>query len=446
MLPPFLPAGRARPVALLRADAGSRLDGAVAPYVGITGELADGPTPDGTSLTLTSGDTRLTGRYDDGFALDVTVRGATTHLRGRRSGKPERPPTAIGLTLTGAHLGVWSLEGTWVLRGRVDVTRDLDVPIDPRDEDWLDGLTSSADGVTDVSAGVFGQLGLRDLRLVTQADGSAYDVPGEPGTVLLTATSAGPGFFDTAHTSVWSLDTATLELVHRSDLFFRRPDRAGVFGDHAAHLLRDGDRWIVTTSTWGDFDQRRTDASVEVTLATSTADLTSGTHVLDTQSLALPTDGLTSVGVWDPHLVRTDDDWLVAYVSASKFFRFHPVLASGPTLDDLTLRGAATDRRSTEGPTLARIDGAWRLLASDGPDNPRGLRERYPVFDLNMLEIGTLNAPYPTNIPWPTLVPTPDGGHLMVGFNGTTYGGRVVGYGSHGDVVFARSPGPGTTA
>lgn len=431
-------------MALLHTDAGSQLNGTVAPYVAITGDLSElngGPA----SLTLNSGDTHLTGRYDDGFTLDATVGGATTQLRSRRSRKPERPPAAMGLTLTGAHLGVWSLEETWVLRGRVDVTRDLDVPINPRDEHWLTGLTSSADGVTDVRAGAFGQLGLRDLRLVTRADGSAYALSGEPGVVLLTATSAGPGFFDTAHTSVWSLDTTTLALAHRSDLFFRRPDRAGVFGDHASHLLRDGDRWVVTTSTWGDFDQRRTDARVGVTLATSAADLTTGTHVLDTDALALPTDAMTSVGVWDPHLVRVGDGWLVAYVSASKFFRFNPVLASGPALDDLTLRGAATDRRSTEGPTLARIDGAWRLLASDGPDNPRGLRERYPVFDLEMREIGTLAAPYPTNIPWPTLVPTSDGGHLMVGFDGTSYGGRVVGYGSHGDVVFARSPGPTPT-
>lgn len=434
MLSPFVAAGRRRPVSLLRSDAGSALRGARAPYVGITADLNGS-----ASLSLASGHTHLSGRYDDGFGLEVTVSGRTTRLRSRRSGTPTQPPTAIGLTLTGAHLGVWSQEETWVLRGRVDVTRDLATPIDPRDEDWLAGLASSSEGAVDnVRAGGFGQLGLRDLRLVTQADGAAHS-PGTDGTVLLTATSAGPGFFDTAHTSVWALDSATLELSHRADLFFRRPDRLGVFGDHATHLVRDGDHWLVTTSTWGDFDQRRPGATVRVTLATSTEDLTTGTHALDTKPLHLPVDGLTSVGVWDPHLVRTDEGWLVAYVSASKFFRFHPVLASGPSLDDLTLRGAATDRRSTEGSTLARIGDQWRLLASDGPDNPRGLRERYPVFDLDVSEVGTLTAPYPTNIPWPTLVALPDGGHLMVGFDGTAYGGRLVGYGSHGDVVFART-------
>ena len=53
-----------------------------------------------------------------------------------------------------------------------------------------------------------------------------------------------------------------------------------------------------------------------MTLAESAADLTTGVHVLDTRPLALPTTGLRSVGVWDPHLVRTDDGWLAGYVSA----------------------------------------------------------------------------------------------------------------------------------
>jgi hypothetical protein len=45
-----------------------------------------------------------------------------------------------------------------------------------------------------------------------------------------------------------------------------------------------------------------------------------------------------------------------------------------------------------------------------------------------------VDAPYPTNIPWPTLLQH-DGRWLMLCFNGNRYGGRLVGYGSHGDVV-----------
>jgi hypothetical protein len=130
--------------------------------------------------------------------------------------------------------------------------------------------------------------------------------------------------------------------------------------------------------------------------------------------------------------VRTGDGWLVGFVSATEFFRFHPALAAGPSLDDLSLQGAATDLTQAEGTTLAHLDGAWRVLASDQEGR------RYPVFDLRMRETGELRAPYPTNIPWPTLVPVDDS-WLLVGFNGRPHGGPVAGYGTHGDVVLCRT-------
>ncbi len=286
-------------------------------------------------------------------------------------------------------------------------------------------------------AGRFGQVGLRDLRLVTNADGTAYR-DGEG--VLLSATSAGPGAFATGHTSVWRFDPDSFALTHGADLFFRRAGHTGVYGDHASHLVRDGDLWRVATCTWGDFDRHRDGATVAVTLAESTADLTAGVHVLDSRPLALPTTGLRSVGVWDPHLVRTDEGWLAGYVSATKFFRFYPVVAEGPDLDSLTMRAAAADRRATEGTTLHRLGGSWQVLASDGRDGRRGQRERYPIFDLDLVETGEIDAPYPTNISWPTLFEH-DGRWLMVGFNGTRWGGPLVGYGSHGAMVVARTIG-----
>lgn len=435
----FEPAGWCRPVALVQP--GTDLEAPLAPSVAIE---ADVRGPDPVSISLVSGDVTLTGTYDETLGLVVTTGSRTTRHASRRSGRPEAPVAAVGLALTGTHLSVLTHEdGAWTVRGRVDL---LD-RVDTRDETWLAGLTAHVTGpVEEVRAGAFGQLGLRDLRLVSHADGSPWREQGPDGErVLLTATSAGPGFFDTAHTSLWSLDPRSLALEHRSDVFFRRPDRPGAFGDHASHLLRDGERWLLATSTWGDFDTSAPDASVEVTLAETTTDLTHGRHLLDTRPLPLPTTGLRSVGVWDPHLVHTDAGWLVAYVSARRFFRFHPVLAGGPTLDDLTLLGAASDRRATEGPVLVRPVGSstgWRVLASDGRAGRPGQRAQYPVLDLaadhRLVEVGALDAPYPTNISWPTLLETEDG-WLMIGFDGTPQGGRLVGYGSHGRVMFARA-------
>ncbi len=429
MLPRFEVVHRTRPIDLVLP--GSDLETPAAPYLAIEA-LVTGPGR--VELALASDAVTLLGRYDArGLHLEVTLAGRTTTHRSRRHGRPNGAVEGVALTLTGTHLVVLSHEnGEWQARGRVDLTDRLDT----HDPAWLARVEASATGpVTEVRAGRFGQVGLRDLRLVTNADGTAYR---EGEGVLLSATSAGPGAFATGHTSVWHFDPESFALTHRADLFFRRAGRLGVYGDHASHLFRDGDVWRVATCTWGDFDRHRDGAVVAVTLAASAADLSTGFHVLDSQPLALPTTGLRSAGVWDPHLVRTAEGWLAGYVNATKFFRFFPVLAEGPDLDSLTMRAAAQDRRATEGTTLHRLGDSWQVLASDGRDGRRGQRERYPIFDLDLTETGAIDAPYPTNIPWPTLLEH-DGRWLMVGFNDTRWGGPLVGYGSHGSVVVAGS-------
>ncbi|GAA4685435.1 hypothetical protein [Nocardioides nanhaiensis] len=442
MLGRFEEVRRLRPVDLVRPVAGPL---PAVPCLAVAQPVAGAATRTGWRA---EDGTEIAAHLDrDGVRLEVRLAGvAETHRhRSRRHGRPEAAPDSLALTLTGPHLVAWTLEaGRWRVRARVDLAVDHGVEV--HREDWLASLRPDA-----AQHGLFGQVGLRDLRLVTEADGTAYRAPDLPADhVLLTATSAGPGAFSSGHCSVWALDTARLELTHRADLFFRRRGAAGtgVFGDHAVHLLHHEGQWLVAASTWGDFDKRRPGASVGVTLAESSADLTQGVHLLDSSPLPLPTDGLTSVGVWDPHLVLDDDRWLVGYVSASRFFRFHPVLAEGPALDRLALRAAAARRTATEGTTLhrdPRVGDGWLVLASDGRDGRRGQRERYPVFDLDLTEIGALDAPYPTNIPWPTLVPS-SAGLLMVGFDTTPSGGPLVGYGSHGDVVLARQVATARTA
>ncbi|EON22803.1 hypothetical protein CF8_3403 [Nocardioides sp. CF8] len=437
MLPRFEIVRRLRPVSLIVP--GAEVD--IAP-----GEIVLLPQPSPSVAIVVEPDHRAAAAFHlGGMRLGIDLVGGrvvlaltrghdTRQLRSRRHGTVSSPATRLALTLTGTHLTALTEEaGQWVARARIDLTDRVDL----RDPDVLAHLRVEGHGAR-VQAGPFGQLGLRDLRLVTERDGTPVR---DADRLLLSATSAGPGFFDTAHTSVWSLDPDSLDLRHRSDLFFRRPDKPGVYGDHATHVVRDGDTWLVATSTWGDFRQDDPTRSVRATLARTTADVLSGAHVLDTEELALPTDGFTSVGVWDPHLVHTGEEWLVGFASARKFFRFHPALASGPALDRLTLRGAAADRRATEGTTILRVGDEWRVLASDGRDGRRGQRARYPVFDLSMTEVGELAAPYPTNLPWPTLAHT-DRGWLMITFNGVPATGPLVGYGTHGDLVVQREVRP----
>lgn len=433
MLGPFGIVARRRPVDLVAPRFASvSADGPgswelpqPAPYAAATASISGSAT-----LTLGGGGATLAARVSDGLLdLHVDAGGSSTAHRSRRFGKLAATPEGLAVTLTGTHLTGLTLEGgQWRARARYDLRDRLDT----RDEAFCGAIGVQAAGdVTDVRAGGFGQLGLRDVRLVTEADGT----PVRDGTRLLfTATQAGPGFFDAAHTGVWSLDPDGWVPEHRADLYFRRPDRPGVYGDNATHLVRDGDRWLVATSTWGDFDRPHKRASVAVTLAESTADLLTGQHVLETRPLRLPTGDLRSVGTWDPHLVRIEGRWHVGFVTASKFFRFHPALAAGEDLDDLSFVAADPTRTATEGTTVLRIGDEWRVLASDGRQGRRGRRGQFPVFDLSLRETGRLEAPYPSNIPWPTLARVGDR-WVMVTFNGSRRGGDLVGYGSHGDLV-----------
>ncbi|NUR05911.1 MAG: hypothetical protein HOQ45_02735 [Nocardioidaceae bacterium] len=286
------------------------------------------------------------------------------------------------------------------------------------------GVRSGTAELGDVRAGLFGMTGLRDPHLVQHADGTPYV---EDGKAFLTWTCAGLGFFQQAHWGVFTLDLADPTRLEQVAQLYSRRDGL-LLGDHAGQLVRDGDRWLVATSSWGDFGAPR--PGVHVRHLSSTADLLRGVHLLETERTALPTD----VGSWDPGFTRVDGRWRLGFVESPSQdpFDFHPALAATDAADPfggLVRVGAATDLHQCEGPVLARVGERCWFLASDGD------ARHYPVFDLAMRRVGRLDAPYPTNIPHPQLLPHPDGGWWLVTFDGTPFDRRVMGYGGHGDVV-----------
>ena len=91
-------------------------------------------------------------------------------------------------------------------------------------------------------------------------------------------------------------------------------------------------------------------------------------------SCRCPTDGLARSATGTRTSCAPASEWLVGFVSARRFFDFHPALAGGPSLDELRLRGAATDRRATEGTTLLEVGGRWRCWPATAATRRRGRR------------------------------------------------------------------------
>ena len=199
-----------------------------------------------------------------------------------------------------------------------------------------------------------------------------------------------------------------------------------MLGDHAGQLVRDDDRWLVATSSWGDF----TPGSIHVRHTESSADLLQGVHLLDTERTPLP----SSLGTWDPALTRVGDTWHVAYVESpsQRPFRFRTVLTSTDAQTwhtGLVEPLALGEVGQSEGPILVRDGRDTWVLTSDG------LRHEFAAYDLTGARVGRLNAPYVSNIPHPQLLPDPAGGWWLVTFDGTTLASLPLGYGGHGDVV-----------
>ncbi|MEP6816600.1 MAG: hypothetical protein ABI873_13720 [Marmoricola sp.] len=422
-----------------RADTITRHDASpVAPFaavevdvLGTEGVVVAGLTdPDGDGVLVTF----------DAAASRVTIEARVGGRRWVLGSRRVSLPAAFTLGFAVCENQVTALarqDGHWrpllTERARVAAVLDLRQPATLQRLGYTWGVRSGTATLGEARAGLFGMTGLRDPHLVQHADGTPYV---RDGRAYLSWTCAGLGFFAQAHWGVFALDLADPSRLEQVAQLYAR--RGGLLlGDHAGQLVRDGDRWLVGTSSWGDFET----GGVHVRHGVSTDDLLSGVHLLETEPTTMP----TTLDTWDPGFTRVEDRWVTSYVESAsqRPFRFHPALAESYAAEPwtgLVRVGGADDLRQCEGPVLVERDGRRWMLASDGA------AKSYPVFDLEMRPAGHLDAPYQTNIPHPQLVPRDDGGWLLVTFNGTPADrhparASVMGYGGHGDVVVMNSPG-----
>lgn len=421
--------GPARLAELLRTERGP-----IAPYATFLLDVTNAGS--GVRAGLVAESDSVLAVHDPGagqVSIQVTRTGATTVIG--TAPADLGPAFRLAFVLNENFVTILADTGDgWLplLRERINQVLDLRDPVILAEHTFGYGPREDGTAVEIASAqgGYYGEAGVRDPHLVTYADGTPYL---RDGKAYLTMTNAGLGFFQTAHWGVWELDLADpTELRQVSHVFFKRD--GVVLGDHAGQVVFDDStgEFIIAVSGWGDFAGN----GVRCHTTRTRENVLTGTHVLESRTMALPTE---ASGAWDPALTRIDGTWHVAFVESPSQnpFRFHPALATGRTTDALTLVAADTTRNQTEGTILQKIGGTWFLLASDGD------ARNYRVYDLGMKFLGTLNAPYGTNIPHPMIIPVPERGstrYVMVTFDGTQYQEPVLGFGTHGDFYVMTAP------
>lgn len=378
-------------------------------------------TADGDHVVATHSATDRTAR------IEVRIAGRSRVVRRRKVDL--REPYTLGFALCENQVTMLARASGGQWRPLLTERRKVAAQLDLRRPETLArfgyswGARSGSATLGEGRAGLYGMTGLRDPHVVQHADGRPVV---RDNKAYLTWTCAGLGSFRQAHWGVFTLDLAEPTRLEQVAQLYTRRDGL-LLGDHAGQLVRDGDRWLMACSSWGDFDE---DSGVHVRHLTTEADVLSGVHLLDTERTDLP----TAYDAWDPGFTRVDGRWLMGYVASpsQRPFDFHPALASTAAATPwtgLTPVGAADGLHQCEGPVIAHVGDDWWLLASDGDARD------YPVFDLSMRRVGRLDAPYPTNIPHPQLLRRDDGSWLMVTFDGTQRAARTMGYGGHGDVV-----------
>jgi hypothetical protein len=322
--------------------------------------------------------------------------------------------------------------------------------------------TSGAVVLGGVAAGYFGEAGVRDPHVIQYADGTPYI---KDNKLYFTLTNAGLGFFEKAHWAVWTMDLSDYTKTEQiGNIFWHNAGDTTkkVLGHHAGQIVRDEEngRWIVLVSSWGDFGPQGGDRALQPGVVTppdqinnppvdilydevssSTDDLLSGVQILTGKRHPVNDVPYKTEGKWDPGLTRIGDRWYLSYVIALDLFTdFQPALARSASSTDhtaLEFVGADWGKRATEGPVIQKLGGEWRVLASCGDDEPLELHDKYPMYTLEMVFDGYLDAPHPTNIPHPMVVPVPlstgNTKYIMITFNGTQYFESLLGYGTHGD-------------
>ncbi len=297
-------------------------------------------------------------------------------------------PYSLALSLVANSAVVWVDTGSgFTVATSADISSALDFKATSL-TGWAPGFSAatanSSEWVFDnLRAGRFGAVGLRDVYIVTNEDGSPYDI--ENDHVYLTATCPDPR--GTSYMGVFELALDSTPEYQMTQTGVIMVDRGGSRqNDHAGQIvvLDNGDQMLLT-STWGNGFGGALDILVRTI---SGGNLLSGASVVDSMStLSLPGDLGGSYGVYDPYIVKAGDDWLLSYVvTADTDFSPENFYIAAATSSDLVSWSSVdedTSRTVYEGPKIA--------IASDQRWILGGGRTNAIIYDESMTYVGVLD-------------------------------------------------------
>lgn len=297
-------------------------------------------------------------------------------------------PYKLALSIVGNSCCVLVDAGSgWVYKVHADITANLDFQAADL-TGWKPAFTAATPNSSEwvfgnLQAGFFGAVGLRDVDIVTNEDGSPYDIASDH--VYLTATCSDP--YGVGYMGVFELDLTDYSLTQTGVIMV---DRGGkVQTDHAGHIVvrSNGDQSLFI-STWGNGFGGVLDVLMKSITPSTAQDMLSGGTVLDTMTtLSLPGDLGGSYGVYDPYPVKVGSGWLMAYsVTVDTDFipeNFYIAAATSSDLSSWSSVDEDTSRTIYEGSKICIANGQRWILG--------GGRTDAIIYDETMNYVGTLD-------------------------------------------------------
>jgi hypothetical protein len=243
--------------------------------------------------------------------------------------------------------------------------------------------------------GRFGGVGIRDINVITNEDGTPI-INDNVVTAVATIAGHGGGISESSW-GVFSIDLNKKTFTQTGLIMCNRG--GSVENDHAGHIVisSNGDQRVLVSS-WGDHPNP---TRIYYKLISNSTNILEGSHVITSLSELNLTELPSGGGRYDPFLAKKGSEWFLAYTATgSASNSFYPVLDKSTNLTTWTNVGKDSVSLRYEGSKILNINGSFYTLWGGHLD--------MKIYDIDMNYIGILNILTPgdnTTQPWPMIIP-----------------------------------------